>query len=260
MTELTPETVNRYLERMGLSAAPAADLDGLRTLMQAHLSTVPFEALDVFVGRRVHTSLDHSVSKIVDSNRGGWCYENNGSFGALLRSLGFDVLNLGAAVLLDGPTTVIDHLCLEVTLDGSWLVDVGFGDSFTVPLDLNRRGPQDGLDATYELIDSSQGLTLTQHDDAGVPVPQYRFRRVHHELVEFTGASDALQDNPDLHWSNKRFATRLIDGGPDRVTLLGDRLKIRRDGVETEEPVADDEWVGVLQEWFSIEMPSVAEG
>ena len=260
MTELSAETVDRYLARIGLEAAPAPTVAGLTTLMQAHLSTVPFEALDVFVGRRVPTSLDHSIAKIVGAGRGGWCFENNGAFAGLLRALGFDVLQVGAAVLLDGPNSTIDHLCLEVTLDGSWLVDVGFGDSFTVPLDLNDRGPQAAPDATYELIDSSQGLTLTRHDAEGVPVPQYRFRRVHHPLDDFTPASDALQDDRTLHWSTKPFATRLLDGGPDRITLLRNRLKFRRDGIETEEPIDEADWPTLLDQWFSMQMPSSPEG
>ncbi len=259
MSELSPITVDQYLDRIGLNTAPPVDLAGLTTLMQAHLTTVPFENLDVYVGRRVHTNLDHSLAKIVGAGRGGWCFENNGAFGWLLEQLGFAVRNLGAAVLLGGPNTTIDHLCLEVTLDESWLVDVGFGDSFTVPLDLNRRGPQDGGHATYELIDSSQGLTLTQHDD-GVPVPQYRFRRVHHELAEFTASSDALQDDPELHWHQKRFATRLLDGGPDRVTLLGDRITFRRGGETSELPVALEDWEATLQEWFTMDMPLPSEG
>ena len=259
MSKLADATVDEYLNRIGVGARPAVDLEGLTGLMQAHLSTVPFENLDVFAGRRVHTNLDHSVPKIVDDRRGGWCFENNGAFAALLRSLGFEVRQLGAAVLLSGPNTTIDHLCLEVTLDRSWLVDVGFGDSFIRPLDLNSRVPQDAGDDTYELIDSSQGLTLTKHED-GVPAPQYRFRRVHHELDEFTPSSDALQDDESLHWSNKRFATRLLDGGPDRVTLLGDRIKFRRNGEETEEPVAPEDWNAMLQTWFSMDMPASLEG
>lgn len=254
MNELSPDMVDQYLDRVGVAGAPTVDLAGLTTLMQAHLSAVPFSNLDVFVGRRVATDLAHSFNKLVIERRGGWCFENNGAFGALLRALGFETLSLGAAVLLGGPNKTVDHLCLEVRLDRSWLVDVGFGDSFTLPLDLNERDPQDGGHARYQLIDSSQGLTVTRLDGE-VPVPQYRFRRVHHPLDDFTPASDALQDDTSTHWHHKPFATRLLDGGPDRVTLLTDRLKFRRDGVETEEPIAQDRWEATLGRWFEMEMP-----
>jgi len=127
-------------------------------------------------------------------------------------------------VLLDGPNQVIDHLTLEVVLDKPYLVDVGFGDSFIAPLDLNARGPQDGGSGVFEFIASSQGTTLTRHDSDGVPIPSYRFKRVDRTLADFLPASDHLWSDEELHWQHKPFATRLLGHGADRVTLLKDRL------------------------------------
>ncbi len=222
---------------------------------------MPFENLDVVAGLRVTTDLDHSVSKILDLNRGGWCFEVNGAFAALLEAIGFQVSLLGAAVLLDGPSKVIDHLTLEVVVDEPFLVDVGFGDSFSTPLRLNSGDAQDGGTGVYQLIASPQGTTLTRHDDDGVPAAQYRFKRVAHSLEDFTPASDALQGNPELHWSNKPFATRLIEGGPKRVTLLKDRLKISGPGEEEVTPVSQQDWPATLKTWFAIELePMSAQG
>lgn len=248
--------VAAYLDRIGFDGPIEHDRSTLEALQRAHLSTVPFENLHVYHRLGVRTDTDWSLSKVVTERRGGWCFEANGAFGWLLTELGFDVLRLGAAVLLGGPSTVVDHLCLEVALDEPWLVDVGFGESFIVPLALNRRGPQDGGNGTYEFIDSAQGLTLTVHDDVGVPTPQYRFRRVALALAEFDTASDHLQGAEDLHWRNKPFATRLLDGGPDRVTLLGDRLKLQRSGETTETPVDAEAWGDVLEEWFGMRSPT----
>lgn len=247
--------VDRYLARIGFAAEVRHDLATLEALQRAHLTTVPFENLHVAGRLGVRTDIEWSVAKIVDEHRGGWCFENNGAFGALLEGLGFDVLRLGAAVLLGGPATVIDHLALEVMVDEPWLVDVGFGDSFITPLALNRRGPQDGGSGTFELIPSPQGVTLTRHDHEGVPVPQYRFKRVHHDLHEFDDIAQHLQDADDLHWRNKPFATRLLDGGPDRVTLTSDRLKIVRAGETTDEPVAPEVWDDTLHQWFAMRSP-----
>jgi N-hydroxyarylamine O-acetyltransferase len=245
-----------YLARIGFDRPVTRDLATLRALQQAHLSTVPFENLHLFHRLGVRTDTSWSLAKIVDQRRGGWCFENNGAFAWLLEALGFDVIRLGAAVLLGGPNAMVDHLTLEVMLDEPWLVDVGFGDSFTVPLGLNRRSTQDGGTGTYELIDSSQGLTLTRHDDAGVPVPQYRFKRVAHAMPEFDAASDLLQADEERHWVHKPFATRLLDGGPDRVTLLTDRLKLVRDGVVTETVVPAEHWDDTLDRWFAMRSPA----
>lgn len=252
---MSPDLRRRYLRRIGIDATDEADLAvdiaTLTRLQQAHLSTVPFENLHVYRRNPVRTDLAWSLNKVVDQRRGGWCFELNGAFAALLTALGFEVLRLGAAVLLAGPTTIIDHLTLEVQLDEPWLVDVGFGESFTRPLPLNRSGPHDGGIGDFVFLPSPQGTTMARMVD-GVPAAHYRFKRVAHELDDFTPASDRLQSDRSLHWSQKPFATRLIDGGPDRVTLLRDRLKTMRDGVETVKPIAPEDWDATLAEWFGL--------
>ncbi len=248
--------VDAYLDRIGFSGTVAHDLGTLEALQRTHLTTVAFENLDVYSRRPVRTDAEWSVAKVVERRRGGWCFEANGAFAALLEALGFGVVRLGATVLLGDPGDMIDHLAIEVRLDEPYLVDVGFGDSFIRPLAFNHTGPQDGGTGSFELIASDAATTLIQHTDT-VPQPQYRFRRVDRDLAEFAPASEQLSSDPNLHWRTKPFATRLLDGGPDRVTLLGDRLKITRNGTTTETPVATQEWSDVLNEWFEMSMPEV---
>jgi len=241
--------VDRYLERIGFRATPTVDLDTLEALMRAHLSTVPFENLDVFNRTGVRTDLDWSSSKVLDQGRGGWCFELNGLFGTLLQALGFNVARIGAAVLLGGPATLVDHLTLEVTLEEPYLVDVGFGDGFCRPLALNRRGPQDGGTGDFEFMQSPQGTTLTRLVD-DVPAALYRFKRVSLALADFDRASHRLQTDPEEPFHTRAFATRHLDGGPDRVTLIGNQLKLQRSGEVTETDVADEDWVDTLEQWF----------
>lgn len=248
--------VDRYLERIRYSGPVAVDVPTLSALQRAHMTTVPFENLHVAGRLGVRTDLGWSVSKIVDQGRGGWCFEVNGAFGALLEALGFDVNLLGAAVLLQGPSAVIDHLTLEVTLDEPWLVDVGFGEGFIIPLALNRSDPQDGGDGSYQFLASPQGTTLARLDQTGVPSANYRFKRVVHRLADFDEASQRLQTDPASPFIEKPFATRLLDGGPDRVTLLRDRVKTLRDGVWSEEPVSPADWNQVLRHRFGLGSPS----
>lgn len=241
--------VDRYLARIGFDGPVRVDLATLEALQRAHLSAVPFENLDVYSGVPVAVGTGWSLPKVVERGRGGWCFELNGAFAALLAALGFRVARLGAAVLLRGPTEVVDHLALEVTLDEPWLVDVGFGDGPARPLALNRRGPQDGLSGRFELLGSPRGTTLYRHE-GGTPGPQYRFKRVSLAQADFEVASRRLQADKALVWHQRAFATRLLDGGPDRVTLMGRSLKQWRDGRLTETPVADGEWDEVLDAWF----------
>jgi arylamine N-acetyltransferase len=131
-------------------------------------------------------------------------------------------------------------------------------------LKLNTAGRQDGGEGTYELIASPEGTTLARLDegdgkDSAVPVAQYRFKRVAHELNDFAAASASMQVNPEKNWHKRPFATRLLDRGPDRVTLTSDRLKIIRDGTTTETPVAISEWPATLYDWFGIRLDAAAE-
>jgi len=251
-----PIDVEAYLEWIAFGGRPSVDLATLTALQQLHMTAVPFENLDVALGAGVTVDAAAAIDKIVEQGRGGWCFEINAAFGTLLTALGFDVLLLGAAVLLNGPTKVIDHITLEVMLDQPYLVDVGFGESFTRPLPLNISGTQPGGDGDYEFIASPQGTTLAKldHLDGGVPVAQYRFKRVAHSLEQFQAASDALQADPTNKWRTKPFASRLLDRGPDRVTLTRDTLKVLRNGERSEEPVAADEWESVLHNWFGIRL------
>ncbi|MEM8705781.1 MAG: arylamine N-acetyltransferase [Actinomycetota bacterium] len=246
-------TVDAYLERIGADRPDTLDLDALARLQHAHLVAVPFENLDVFHRVPVSVNQEAILTKIV-GGRGGWCFENNGAFAWLLDQLGFAVRRIGAAVLLDGPNTLIDHHTIEVQLDAAHLVDVGFGDSFTVPLDLNRAGPQDGGKAVFEFLPSPQGTTLAEHED-GLPGARFRFKRVAHELGDFAEASQRLYDDADALWQRSPFATRLLGDGADRVTLLGDRLKLRRGDVTEETPVAAADWDDALWEWFGMRAP-----
>ncbi len=248
--------IERYLDRIDVAASTVDQPDAttLERLMRAHLTAVPFENLDVVAGIAVRTDLAWSFDKIVERRRGGWCFEVNGAFGALLEALGYRVRLLGAAVLLSGPSTVIDHVALEVMVDEPLLVDVGFGDSFITPLRLNVADPQDGGNDDYQFIASPQGTTLARIED-DVPAAQYRFKRVAHELADFEPASQALQADDEGHFRTKAFATRLIDGGPDRITVLRNRLVTITDGERTETPVSAEERLTHLRETMGITPP-----
>jgi N-hydroxyarylamine O-acetyltransferase len=245
---------SRYLARIGLDGAPPLDRFGLEALQRAHLTHIPFENLHVFHRRGVSTDPARSIAKIVDEGRGGWCFELNGSFASLLDAIGFEVTRLGATVVLDGPTDgpQPSHASIRVDLERPYLVDVGFGDSFIRPLPLDDSGPHDGGSGRYCFRRDGESLTLRALDDEGW-ADQYRFSMAPVVPEDFDPSSEFLQTSPTTHFTAKPFATRLLDGGPDRVTLVHDRLKLRRSGRWTETPVPPAEWRDVLVEWFGME-------
>ncbi len=128
--------VPAYLDRINYAGPTSATVETLRGLHRCHMFAVPFENLDIGLGRKIVCDEDAFIRKIVGQRRGGFCYEMNGAFAALLRELGFRVTLLSARVASEdgGSSPDFDHLTLRVDLDEPWLADVGFGDCFVEPL------------------------------------------------------------------------------------------------------------------------------
>jgi len=125
--------VAAYLHRIHYRGPLAPTAETLRALHLAHHLAVPFENLDIHLGQPIILDEARFYDKIVRRRRGGFCYELNGLFAALLRELGFDVTTLSARVIDTQPGMIgpeFDHLVLLVQLEERWLADVGFGDSF----------------------------------------------------------------------------------------------------------------------------------
>src|SRR3954451_21114082 len=128
--------VSAYLARIGYSGPTEPGPETLRGLHRAHMIAVPFENLDISRGRKIVIDEAAVVHKVIALRRGGFCYELNSAFAALLRALGFEVTLLSARVARanggEGPD--FDHLALRVNLPEPCLADVGFGHSFLEPL------------------------------------------------------------------------------------------------------------------------------
>src|SRR3954468_17014397 len=136
--------VAAYLERIGYQGPRAPTAETLRRLHLAHLYAVPFENLSIHWGEPIQLDDEALFEKIVVQRRGGFCYELNGLFAALLRALGFEVAMLSAGVMGRSAKfgSDCDHMTLLVSLDEEWLVHVGFGDSFIEPLRLDEHSDQ----------------------------------------------------------------------------------------------------------------------
>ncbi len=241
----------QYLERIKFEGQPIPDVATASRLQLLHLEHVPFENLDVFHRRGVTVDQATSVQKLL-GGRGGWCFELNGSFGWLLGQLGF-VVDLVACTVLLGDTAVAgpDHLALILHIeDRRFLVDVGFGDSFTQPLDLDAEEAVSDLNGEYRFV--RNGMVALEHrrgKDADWEA-LYRIDSTPRRIEDFNERSSFLQTEPGLKWTTAPFATRLLRNG--RITLLSDRLKMATPMGMTEFPVTPEEWPVLLGQWFSI--------
>jgi N-hydroxyarylamine O-acetyltransferase len=246
---LDPATRARYLSRLGLDEVPEPSPGTLRRLHRSHLERVPFENLDLHAGRRVELDVRRFVSKIIDEGRGGFCYELNGAFATLLRSLGFAVELLEAHVHDDqGQVRPFDHLCLRVGGAEEFLVDVGFGDSFDLPIPFLTGADFADPNGTFRLDPADNGsVDLVREGE-----PQYRVNLTPHDLADFAPGCEFHQSAGSHFTKNTVCSRRTPDG---RVTLRGLTLIRTRGRSRTEAQIEASQVGSTLHDEFGIRLP-----
>ncbi|HLG17770.1 MAG TPA: arylamine N-acetyltransferase [Blastocatellia bacterium] len=253
-----------YLERIGYNGPLDVSLGTLRALHRAHLMTVPFENLDIHLGRLIvleHTAL---FDKIVRRRRGGFCYELNGMFAWLLGQLGFEVTMLQAGVAREGGGfgPDFDHMTLLVRLDREWLADVGFGESFLEPLQIGEHS--ESLqhrfvylvtgDGHHLFLQRRQSRTLGSADSDNPWKPQYRFDLRPREFGDYNEMCVYHQTSPKSTFTQRRVCTRATAEG--RVTLTGSHLIVTSGPEKDDRAVTSNaEYTQLLRKHFGIELP-----
>jgi N-hydroxyarylamine O-acetyltransferase len=210
--------IEAYLKRINYRGPVSLSAETLRALQVAHLLTVPFENLSIHAGEPIVLDDEALFAKIVERRRGGFCYEANGLFAALLRAMGFDVTTLSAEVAHPegGYSQPFDHMALMVRLDQRWLVDVGFGDSFLEPLLIDERAEQVQRDFAYRIVADGDFLIVLRSDQNEWR-PQYRFTLEPHKYEDFAAMCRYHQTSPESNFTKGRICSRATEDG--RITL-----------------------------------------
>lgn len=241
MPELSTDQIAAYLGRIGVSGPLKPDLHTLNMLHRAHVLTVPFENLGVHLpGEEISLELDALVDKVVTRRRGGFCYELNGLFAALLEVAGFGVERLAArtysAMGQAFTNRPLDHLALRVTdaAGGVWLADVGFGKHSELPLRYGERGGQSDAFGTFQLVETGDG----QFDVMLDGLPKYRVDPRALALADFEmGRWWQVTSPASLFRQNLICALPTVDG---LVTLSGRKL-ITTDAAGRRERILKDD-------------------
>jgi N-hydroxyarylamine O-acetyltransferase len=247
--------ITAYLDRINYHGPLAPTAETLRELQVAHLLTVPFENLSIHAKQPIVLDDNALFEKIVRRRRGGFCYEANGLFAALLRELGFDVkmLSAGAANANEEFGPDFDHMALMVTINERWLADVGFGDSFREPLLIDKTGEQRQGERAYR-IDPDGGYLVLMQRDGGAGAAwkaQFRFTLQPYEYSDYEEMCRYHQTSPQSHFTRGRICSRATPDG--RVTLGEMRLIITRNGEREERELTDEEeYAATLRERFGI--------
>lgn len=257
----TPIELARYLARIGLAGPCPPTLDTLHALTAAHAQAIPFENIDVLLGRPIHLEPAALFDKLVSDRRGGYCFEQNGLLLAVLQQLGFDVRPLGARVRLNQPDrrvpTPRTHMLLEVRVDGSaWITDVGVGTgSLTRALRLQPDVEQPTPHDTRRLQrEAGRWYHQLRHHQAWVDV--YEFTEDELPFIDRKVGNWYTSTHPDSTFRHRLTAARAAPDG-SRWTLANLQLsQHRHDGSAYNETLGSAPALReALDQHFGIHLP-----
>ena len=249
-----------YLQRLGFDAPPAPTLEALRQLQLRHTGAFPFENLTTLLGQPVLIDLPSIEQKVLHDGRGGYCYELNNLFLALLQTLGFEARGITGRVVMNQPEgawTARTHRLSLVILDGvRYITDVGFGGMVpTAPLILDTEDEQLTPHEPYRIEQHADGYTL-RANVGGEWRAMYIFDLQRQEDIDYTLGNWYVSTHPESPFVKQLMVARTGEGW--RRTLNNGSFAIHRLGSESERrQVTDvDELIGLLEREFDIRVPA----
>lgn len=247
--------LDAYLDRIGLAPPVSPDLETLRRLHASHVAAIPFENLDILLGRGIHLDLERLQHKMVVQRRGGYCFEQNTLFLAVLRESGFSAVPMEARVRVGSaavrPRT---HMVLAVVIDGQeWLADVGFGgEGPREPVPMRGAVPTPSSGLSYRILEEGEARVL-QMRQAMEWADQYVFLPQAVHPVDFEVANWFTSTHPQSPFVRTLTAQRTT---PDvrYVLRYPTYTEIRDAGTRTRE-IDRRELLPLLREVFLIDLP-----
>jgi N-hydroxyarylamine O-acetyltransferase len=222
-----------YLARIGAPSPLAPSADALADLQQAHVGAIPFENLDILLGRPILLDLESLQAKLVADRRGGYCFEQNTLFQAALEAMGFEVTALAARVRI-GATAVRarTHMLLLVDLpEGPFVADVGFGADGPLRALPLAEGPEHWVGPSGHRLRREGDLWVLEANADGSWVDLYAFTLEAQHPIDFEMANHYTSTHPRSAFVNSLTAQRLF---PERRVVLRNRDLTVREGRVTE--------------------------
>lgn len=234
--------INFYLDRIDYKGEVTPSLNTLKNLQKAHVLTVPFENLDIHIGKPIDLSKEGLIEKIIFQKRGGFCFELNGLFCELLTELGFDAQLIAARVYSrdNGYGLPMDHATILVHLDQiNYLVDVGYGEFSFEPLQIELNKPLEDERGFFIIEEHEKDVYRVSKLDQSKKKHEYLFELTPHPLVAFKDMCLYHQTSPDSPFTQRRLITLPTPTG--RVTLTSEKFlakdgrQIKLETIENEE-------------------------
>ena len=250
-------SLSPYFARIGFQGTASADFATLKRMMRCQLFSVPFENLDVQQGKIVSLVPEEIYCKIVERNRGGYCYEVNGLFAMALGVLGIPYQFVAARPMTYPVRRPKTHVAIVVTIEGEqWLCDLGFGSyGIREPLNLNwiNREIRQDFD-TFKLSRSPDQNYLLQSFTDGVWKNLYEFNLSPQEWVDFEPANYMNSTHPDSIFV--QWLMVVLQNPSGKEVLLGDRFQSVSEGKTKGWTVRREEIPMLLLQKFSLRYQS----
>lgn len=261
MSEPRLTNLKLYLQRLGFETPPAPTLETLRLLQLRHTGVFPFENLATITGAPVLIDLPSIEEKVLLGGRGGYCYELNNLFFALLLELGFDARAISGRVVMNQPEgswTARTHRLSLVTIDDvRYISDVGFGGMVpTAPLLLDTETEQATPHEPYRIEKQADGYML-RANVTGEWRPMYLFDLQRQEDIDYTIGNWYVSTHPESPFTQRLMVARTGNGW--RKTLNNGSFAVHRMGANSErrEVTQVDELIELLAREFSLHLPDL---
>ena len=247
--------LDAYLERIGYRGPVEPTRLVLDELHLGHVSSIPFENLDILLGRPIRLDIESLQAKLVRDRRGGYCFEHNTLFAAALEAIGFEITRLAARVRLGARgVTARDHMVLRVEAEsGGRLADVGFGGGALLrSMPIEPGPPVEHFGWAFRLIGDDGTLVLRARRPSGW-LDLYAFTSEPQYPVDYEVANHYTSTHPSSPFT--RTLTAQLSA-PERSLILRDRTLIEQTPTgETATQVDDDELLSVLADRFMLTFP-----
>jgi N-hydroxyarylamine O-acetyltransferase len=251
--------LSAYLARTGQPRVTGADAATLTRLHRAHLAAIPFENLDIQMGRPIELDPLSLQETLVLRRRGGYCFQQNALFRLALTSLGFTVHAREARVRFAAtlPVPPRTHMVLVVPIDGvDWLVDVGFGANGIVePLRLH--GTATAQDGWMFRVEREGRLHVLQRRDGDRWLDLYAFADDDAADIDYVIGNWYTSTHPDSKFVRTLTAQRMIGDARHQLRDLSYSVA-RRGGEWQTRTIAREELIPLLREVFGLDVPENA--
>ena len=255
----------QYLRRIGVEDPGRPSVPALVALHRAHVERVPYEVLDIHLGRPSTVAPAESADRVL-AGRGGYCVQLNGAFSTLLAALGYEVRWHRAGVhasrkqLPRSAQAPAPHLALTVVLDGeTWLVDVGLGDGLHEPVPLAAASLAQGpFRFALRPSDVDPGGWRFDHDPRGA-IAGMDVAPEAASTADFAAWHDFLCTSPESRLVRALSVMRRDATGIDSLTGCVLR-RVDAGGRSQRELTTPGEWFGALGDVFGLTLDDVTPG